>query len=273
MALPTEFSPWEHLQSTFQWVHNRLVREEFKDLAEELDINTPRQSLRTACLMNDDDSALMTLVRFWLFYVVIGQASKFHPEMYAIPTDTYQQEVKFLPQVVLYFREDKDEVEEGYAPIEARISFRLHDETSESYTEVKAIALANKIKTEFTAANGYRWKKGRVKLSYHHSDAGYNIRINAFTEAEGRAVLDKVLDLQNDAIDLDYLTTSELGSLPPTVPPVKFIYGESRRTPRRRPVGHVRFRWAQLHLWGIPNAITLIDLTGRRSNPLVDAFN
>jgi hypothetical protein len=264
---------WEHLQSVLQNVHNRRVREEFSDVGDDSDdISTPRASLRTACKITDDDSAIIALMRMMLFYMPLRKASDMHPPLYTMPVSTYQESIKFAPQVVLYFKEDLSDVETGYAPIEAEISFRLVDETSTTYTEAKARVLANKIKAEFAlGGTGYRWKKGRVKLSYRKPEDGYQMLINAFSEAEGKEVLNKVLDLHGHTIDGDKLSISQMESLPPIVPPTQMIYGKARRLPRKRPVGHVRFVYADLHIHGISNAITLIDLSRRRSKPLIKA--
>lgn len=263
------FNDTEHLQSVLMQVHNRIVKKEFSDITDDDDISTPRSSLKRACLLRDDDSLLMLLSRYALFYFDLRKASDLQAPLYTIPVDSYQQSVKFLPQVVLYFKEDLSDIEEGYSPIDAEISFRLMSETSETYSETKARTLANKIKTEFAAANGYRWKKGRVKLSYRAPDEGYHLSINSFSEVEGKQVINKILDIQSDVLDGDKLIISQLESTPAIVPPTRLIYGKSRRLPRKRPVGFVRFIYAELHLWGIPNAITLVDLSGRRKAPLV----
>jgi hypothetical protein len=276
MALPTNFSQWEHLQDTWRRVHNRRVREHFSDLAGvdepwDPEIESPRGSLRVACMMQDADTAAMTNMRILLFWLVLGQASALHPPLYTMPTDRYQQSIKFAPQITLIFKEDLDEVEEGYSPLDAEISFRVMNESSQTMTEAKASVIAGRIRAEFALGGGYRWHKGRTKLSYRDKDNGYQFSINAYSEAEGKQVLNKVLDIQGDSLDLDLLSITTLGDTPPTVPPMERIYGEQRRTPRRRPVGWVRFAYADLHVHGLPNAITLVDRTGRRKNALTRA--
>lgn len=272
MSLPDNFSPWEHLQTVLMQVHNRRVRAEFSDLGGDdwvSDVTTPRGSLRTACTIKDDDSAVMAFNRMMLFYIMLRHASDIHPALYTIPSDRYQQEVRFAPQITLYFREDIEDVEVGYSPIDSEISFRVIGEDSNSFTEADARQFAIKIKSEFSASNGYRWHKGRLKVCYRRKDQGYQLSINAYSESEARQVIGKVLSLQNHTISEEYLSIHQLGQNPPTVPPSEFIYGQSRRTPRKRPVGFVRFQWAELHIWGIPNAITLTDRSYRRRNPLV----
>lgn len=273
-----EFSPWEHLQDVWRKVHNRRVREHFRDINEteegwnnwQPNLDFPRHALYVACAMDDNDTSDMCTIRTLLFWLVLGQASALHPPLYTMPTDRYQQSVKFAPQITLYFKEDLEDVEEGYAPIDSEVSFRLMDETSSSMTESKATQWANKIRQEFATSNGYRWQKGRVKLSYRDKDNGCIFSINAYSESVGRQLINKLLDLQNVVLDDSLLSIAQLGDTPPIVPPTEMIYGRSRRIARRRPVGYVRFIYADLHIWGMPNAITLLDRSGRRKNPLIE---
>lgn len=273
MPLPNDFSPSEHLQDLIRDVVNREVREWFADLGEtwEPDISTPRSSLRVGCTHVENDSMDMTLQRLMLFYLVTGKAQALQAPIYGIPTDVFQQRVEFLPQVKLYFHEDIDQVEEGYQPVTAEICYRVMGETSESMTESKARAIANRIKTEFCSGGGYRWHKGRVKVNYKHPDRGYHLQLNAYSVAEAKRVITKVLSLNDHTPDWDRLIHSEYDNSPPIIPPTKTIYGKSRRMPRKRPVAYVRFRWAELHLYGLPRAINLIDRVNRRKGTLVRA--
>lgn len=270
MALPDDFSPWEHLQDVWRRVHNRRVREFFSDLPEnDLDINSPRGALKVACMMDDNDTGDMEVIRTLLFWLVLGQASALHPPLYTMPTDRYQQEIKFAPQITLYFREDLEDVEEGYSPIDAEVSFRVMNETSETFTPTNAMALARRVQSEFATGTAHRWQKGRVKLNYRDGTKGYLLSINAYSEAEGKDLIRKVLSIQAHTLDESKLTISQLGEAPAIVPPLDHIYGESRRLPRRRPVGWVRFKYAECHVWGIKQPITLVDLTLSRRQPLL----
>lgn len=263
-------SDWEHLQNVLMQVHNRIVRDEFRDLdADDDDITTPRTSLRSACLVRDSDSATTVLNRFFLFYVMIGKASDFHPPLYTMPIDRYQQSVVFQPQVTLYFKEDLDDVADGFAPIDAALSFRIQHETEDTISQAELIALTNKIRAEFATGSGYRWRKGRLSMSYRDLKKGYRLRVQAYSEAEGREVIGKILGLQGDTIERSNLNINQLDEAPPIIPETKTILGKRRRMPRRRPVGWVRFIYAEAHVWGVPNPIILLDRSGRRRNPLV----
>lgn len=265
-------SSWEHLQNVLQQVHNRIVRDEFRDVdGDDDNISTSRSSLRSASLIRDSDSATTVLNRFFLFYVMLRKASDLHPALYTTPVDRFQQSVKFQPQVTLYFREDLEDVDEGFEPIDAALSFRIQNQTEDTISQADLRNIATRIRTEFGTGNGYRWRKGRISVIYTDVKKGYRMRIHSSSESDGKEVIGKILDLQGDSIDRSKITINQLDEAPPIIPPTKSILGRSRRMPRRRPVGWVRFQWAEAHIWGVPNPIQLIDRTGRRRNPLITA--
>nr|WP_290226309.1 hypothetical protein [Trichocoleus desertorum] len=274
MPLPETFSPWEHLQNVVMQVQNRRVRKEFNDVGGDdwdPDITTSRASLRVACTLRDDDSILQTFIRLWLFDVTLLGASNLHPAIYGIPVTSFQESVKFLPQIRLYFSEDLAQVEDDFEPVEAEISFRLVGQTSTTLTQSEMRAYANKIRTAFAAGSGFTWKKGRLKASYKDQHHGYNMILTIWSEAEAKRVIEQVLDIQGHAPNWDFLTVNEPKQTFPIVPGFQNILGKSRRKPRERPIAYVRFRYAELKLHGLPNDITLVDRTGFRKNPVVQA--
>ena len=273
MTIPDDLNEWEHLQDQIIKIHNRQVNVYFNDVTEEDGISTPRGSLRWACLMKDEDTSVMTQLRLWLFEVTAGHAQSLQAPIYGIPTDHFQDYVTFKPQVKLHFLEDHDTVEPGYRPIRAEIAFRWMNQTADSVTPSEAKSLANTINGIFGGGTGYRFHKGRVKCVYKDPQHGYNLTIHGYTETDGREVIERVLEIQGHAPDWTNLVVSQLATNPPTVPPLKLLYGKERRLPRKRPVGYVRFRRAELHLWGVTKAIVLIDKTGRYRNALISPIH
>jgi hypothetical protein len=270
--MPLPPNTWEHLQTTLMQVQNRIVREEFNDVEDDDNIATPRQSLKVASMLKDDDSAIETIIKLIFFYVVLRKASDLQPAIYGIPVTTFQDSVKFLPQVRLFFLEDSHDVEHGYSPVEAEITIRLIGETSESMTEAKAKTIANKIRTLFCAGNGFTWKKGREMWTYKDPSKGYNLQLLAWSETEAKKVIEQVLDIQSHSPNWDkYLSGTTKKKTFPTVPVMSRIYGKLRREARERPIATVRFRYAELKLHGLPNDVQLVDRTGFRRNPLVKA--
>ncbi|PZV07827.1 MAG: hypothetical protein DCF32_06245 [Leptolyngbya sp.] len=265
MALPDNFSEAEHLQDLFRRYANRQVREFFSDLGGEdwePDIGTTRGSLRHGATHKDDDSLPMTLLRWELFNYV--RRLKFDVPMMGIPLMSNDVERKYKPQIFLNFIEDLGDVDAGYAPVTGLVSFRLMDHTSETITPTIAQTYANRIKTNFSVGSGYVWRKGRTMVTYSDWKKGYQLQILCRSESNGRDLIDRVLDIQNDTIDTSKLVIKENqneSAAYPIIPPNDRIYGETRRTPRKRPLADVRFQYAVLHVHGLSNGIPLVDRT------------
>ncbi len=74
MALPDNFSPVEHFQDSIGRIYNKEVKDWFSDLdPDELGIDTPRSSLRTACWHQENDSVMVTVGRMLLFDMVVAR--------------------------------------------------------------------------------------------------------------------------------------------------------------------------------------------------------
>lgn len=275
MTLPDNFDDWEHFQDTVRRIQRRNVLEFFSDVGDESwdpDITTTRGSLRVACMPSDNDTVMQMIARFLFYHITIRRGEEFTEPCYGIPIGTYHETRKFRPQVRLYFKEDLDEVETGYRPLDAQICFRLMNETESTLSKSELTTLANKIKTEFTTNNGYKFKKGKTLLSYNEPEKGYKIQLYAFSATEGKEVIGKVLDIQNHTPDWSKLTINE-NDMPsnayPTIPPTKTILGKQRKQPRKRPVGFVRFQYATCAVWGLTKPVALVDRIYRFGDPLV----
>ncbi|CAO5072653.1 hypothetical protein MICAER10613_038560 [Microcystis aeruginosa] len=246
MTTPSNFTEFEHLQSTILRIHNRIVKEEFSDISgDDLDIAVPRSSLRWACLIKDNDTCDMMIQRFLLFYLTLRKAQDLQQPLYSIPLDDLHASRKFKPQITLYFKEDQNDVEDDSRPTWGEISFRLMNESSTTITQTELNTLANKIKTEFGAANGYVWRKGRKLYSYTEKEKGYQLQLLCRDDSTAKELINKVLDLQNDAPDWKFLKSNiaddENESFPYN-PGNHTILGKSRKKPRRRPMVNVRFQ-------------------------------
>lgn len=274
MPLPEQFSPAEFLQDLTRRYMNREVRDFFQDLGGEdwdPDITTSRGALRVGCTHEDDDSLPMTLLRWLLFNHV--RTLKFQQPFYGIPVSSFQESRKFKPQISLYFQEDIGDIAPGYAPVTGEISFRLMNHTSSSINPSVATTYANRIRTNFGNGGGFVWRKGRLMVSYSDWSKGYQLQLLCRSETEGREVINRVLDIQNDTPQWKYCNVSEneeSGSAYPPVPELELVYGNSRRMPRRRPVADVRFQYATLNVHGLQNPVVLFDRSGIWSNALAD---
>ncbi|MEO1349064.1 MAG: hypothetical protein AAFW84_09730 [Cyanobacteria bacterium J06635_15] len=144
--------------------------------------------------------------------------------------------------------------------------------TADTITPSIATTFAQRIRTNFGVGNGFVWRKGREMCTYSDWDKGYQLQLLCRSEANGRALVEQVLDIQADSPDwanFEHKVNGEPGNSFPPVPPIERVYGQNRRLPRRRPVADVRFRYAQLNVPGLQNPINLFDESGVLANPLI----
>lgn len=270
MALPDGFSPWEHLQDQVMRQHNKLVRAYFSRQPDN-DISTPKRSLKHACMIQESDTTAMVQMRMWLFEVTVGHASSLHPPIYGMPVYEVQTSWKFRPQIKLHFQEKSSDVEQGYWPLTGEISMRLMDEKSEDMSRTKAERYATKIKQLF-ATPLFEWKKGWVKCLYKDLERGYDFRLLVVSKAEGKRIVEQALDIQGHSPKWDLFSSQENespASAYPNNPGNWRLYGKIRKKPRKRGRGTVRFRSAELHIWGLAEPLTLVDATRRKRRAIL----
>jgi hypothetical protein len=270
MPLPNGFSPWEHLQDQVQRQHNKLVRAYFSGQPDD-DISTPKRSLKHACIIQESDTTAMVQMRMWLFEVTVGHASSLHPPIYGMPVYEMQSTWKFRPQIKMHFIESSEDVEQGYSPLTGEVSIRLMDEKSEDITRAKAERYATKIKQLF-ATPLFQWKKGWHKCLYLDLEHGYDFRLLVVSKAEGKRIIEQTLDIQGHSPQwnlLQYQENESPASAYPANPGTWRLYGKTRKKPRKRGRGTVRFRYADLHIWGLQNALTLVDATHRKKRAIL----
>lgn len=257
MPLPDKFSEWEHLQDQVRRYHNKQVNLFFKN-TNSGNFSTPKEHLKHACLMKDDDTAEMTLLRKLLFEFDAGHAQSLQAPIYGIPVDDFQGEVTFKPQVHLHFRERYPYIADRVRAVTGEISFRLMDETGATFSRAKAEVLAGDIKREFGSPI-FVWNKGKYVYYYKDSEHGYHLRLLVTTKTEGERVTKAVLGIRGHIFNDDYSDYVENTRTYPNNPGNHTIYGQSVPKPIRRPTADVRFRYAQLTLHGRTKVINLVS--------------
>lgn len=193
-------------------------------------------------------------------------------QVYGIPTTAYQEEVKFVPQVILFFVEDIEDVEPGWQPVYGQLSFRVIGETPKTINKTRAFSLAMKVKEVFGNDNGFVWRKGKTRMSYTDKENGYRLWINCRSQADGENLIKRALAVQ--AVNfvkskVDVKNNPKPEEAFPTIPSSTTIYGEQTREPRKRPIADVRFVRAELHIWGRPEPVILIDKVNSKAKALV----
>ena len=273
MVLPANFNRWAHLRSVLIRTQNRIVREEFADIGDDNwspEIQSARGSLRTACTIQPTDSAVTATIRLQLFYNVLNLAED-EPWM-GLPMHEVNERMSGRPMVTLVFYELPQDVAEGFRPVTGEIAFRLMDETPTSITEAKLRTIAQRIKSIFGTAGGYRWKKGKSMASYTDTGKGFQFQLLCRNATDARSLITDILAIQSESPDwmkMNYKENQAEAEAFPALPGVQSILGQSLRKPRRRPIAEVRFRYAWAFIPGREKPVPLVDLTGTRQGTLV----
>jgi hypothetical protein len=189
--------------------------------------------------------------------------------LYTMPVTTFQDSNTFTPQIKLVFYQFIDETKNNNPRVNGEITYRIVGETEETFTKSNARVRAQKIKTLFTEPELFVWQKGKEKATYLNKENGYDFRLYVKNESEARRIITQVMAIENKFPDWDNLRLSTSSASYPEVTGTKYIYGKQRRLPRRRPLEDIKFRYAELHLWGLTKPVTLIDTFGNRGKPLV----
>mgnify|MGYP007005566050 FL=1 len=181
--------------------------------------------------------------------------------IYGIPTERYQESVKFKPQVNLFFKQKKEDATPEFAPIESEFSFRfVAAKDSTSITKAQVEYLASRIKSLLGGDTPFFFKKGKGMATYTDLEKGYKLQIPCYDRTEGRKVIEQILDVQGHSPDwkfMNFSTNEEPLQRYDDTPPRKLILDEQHRMPRRRPVGTVYFYKAELHLHGMLGPVPL----------------
>ena len=263
---------WANLRDFLRKSYNREVNEWFRDVADEFPSNsTARQNSKRACLILPTESQNSALLKTLTFRFVV-QRAHLRPHVYGTPIGSDQAIRKHKPQITLFFKEDLEDVAEGYSPIEGQISYRLMNETSETISKVELTAIANRIKAQFDLSGGYLWKKGKDLASYVDKAKGYQFQLLVRSKTEAKDLITSVLATNNDVPNWKYLSYKESDdptNAYPIIPSPMTILGKIGKEPRIRPIATTRFQYSYCSIWGRSEPVILYDRSLTFYNPLV----
>lgn len=253
---------------------NAEVYRHFKDVDSSSGSATAgRRALRDSLLIGAKDSRTTAITKIQYFR---DQVQKVHlkPTIVGITKDELDSSIspKYKPQIILYFLQDIAAVPTDFTRIDARISYRLMDETSESLTMAKLRVLATQIKTEFAVSGGWTFSKGKIISNYNDAERGNVFRVYGISEAEGEKVIKKVLGMRSHTFDEKIYSLSNPKRNSVNTPGTRRILGKTYKEPRWRPNASVRFAYAEIILHGLPDPVCLVDRSGSKPNPLETAF-
>ena len=116
----------------------------------------------------------------------------------------------------------------------------------------------------------FTWEKGWYTLTYADQQRGYNLRLLVRSKAEGERIVRHVLEVQEHPFERDYLQFIENDRTYPQNPGTHRVYGRTVKKPVRRRRADVKFRYAQLFIWGLPNPINLVATGSSRLKSVIE---
>lgn len=194
--------------------------------------------------------------------------------IYGLPTTAFQSDRSFKPQMELYFNENKktaDASGKKRSKAEGEIKIRVMNKESDTITKADIQTFINNITLLFASGGGFTWKKGKVMCAYSDWDKGYQLQLLCLSEGIGRGLVQRILSIQGHSPEWHRFTVNKNAEPEiayPSVPLTKSILNNPVPQPIKRRVVDVRFRYAVLHVYGLPNPITLVGRPGKEATLL-----
>lgn len=277
MTLPANFSSTEHLQDLVKRFANKEVNAWFKDVDDETNIQAPRATLKLGCLHQEQDSINQTILRMFLFYLIVSGEERFSTKVYGTPIQEFQAQVRFKPQIMLYFEQPIAQREtvngQKVAPVTGEISVRIRTQEYNSITESELRSIGNLIKTKFGGSTPRIWNKGKNYFTYYDKEKGHQFKLLVRNRSEGRDLVKDVLSLIGETPNWEFANWKENEDSEKAFPEATKtanVLGRSKRLPRKRPNASVEFRYAIAHVWGEPMPVCIYDRSGRFRRALVE---
>lgn len=258
----------ELFQSFCRRYINREVNKHFKDVDgtsdESLSRSVPRQLIKRICLHKDKDPIALTVGRLLIWWV--EAKGLFDEYIYGMPSTDFEIKHTYYPQVQLHFREDRyDAADSDRVPIRSVITFRWRET---DYSQANINSLKNKIKSGFVSPV-FNYGKGKDCWTYWDDQKGYRFTVYVQSEAEAKKIISQAIAIQDtEAPDWENKLREHKDNVNYTVPGTVTVMGEIRRKPRKRPVGTVKFAYAELFIPGVVKPIVLIDRSGSKVGAL-----
>jgi hypothetical protein len=259
----------QFVKDTLKKVYNPLVAKWFRTTA---NLGEVRADFKRACTVDeDDDSAILILLRLFLFYFIVGYFKAGLANFYGSKFDK-ETDATLHPQLFIYFSQDGGAVADGLSKIDKEKSLRL-TKINQAVTVQQLLELAREVKQQFVEnGKGWTYDTGKISVSYLDEKNGF-YRGNYVLVRDKQDGIDLYKKLCN-VIDVPFSESkitisnpekSNIGTTQKTIT----IAGKKYKEKRYRPVGRVRFRYAYASFGSTIPPFFLVDLTGR--NPVVRA--
>ena len=252
----------ELVQSFIRRYINEEVREHFRDVAnnnsDSLSLDAPRSAVKAVCLHKDKDPLMLTILRLLIYWV--EARGLFNDIIYGIPSTEFEIKYNYYPQVKLHFKENRYESStNNRRPIRSEVSFRWREN---DYSSTNVRNLANKIHADF-AKPVFNFDKGRECWTYWDDEKGYRFTVYVQSEAEAKKIIGQTIGIQDTELpDWDKNLREHKNGINYDVRETVRIMGETKKKPKKRPVGKVNYQHAELFIPGTTKPIILSDASG-----------
>lgn len=258
----------ELVQSFIRRYINKEVKNHFKDINgnddNSLSLDAPRQAIKLVCLHKDKDPIMLTILRLLIYWV--EARGLFNDVIYGIPSTEYEIKYNYYPQVKLHFLENRYESStNNRRPIRSEVSFRWREA---DYSSTNINALATKVHADF-AKPVFNFDKGRECWTYWDDEKGYRFTVYVKSKIEAKKIIGQTIGIQDEGLpDWDKNLREHKNEINYDVRETVRVMGETKKKPRKRPVGTVRYQYAELFIPGTTKPIILSDVSGYRPQAL-----
>jgi hypothetical protein len=194
----------EALDNAIRLMHNRQVREYFKDIPDGDASDTPRASTKRLLLLEDNDSSIYQLRAMDFFKKYCEDANGVNDLYFSVPVSTYNYSLTYLPQITCYFRQEYQSSATEETKTRARtmqISMRVRE--SKIPTTTAALrAIATDIKNTFGVPI-YRYQTGYRRASYFNRALGYEFKVSCRDVVDAENLIKDMMGIFNDRDEYD----------------------------------------------------------------------
>lgn len=199
-----DVNTWESLQAIVSKIHNKKVREKFRDDVE-VEGNTPESRLKRECLIQDNDNVLIALQRQLLFiYYCSDLVDTIADNFYGITKDDIRQ--SFQVKLLLLFKEKKPYRDNKKDPKRLRSELNINktpDDIRPNDINNLTVAINREFPDVYTLNCDDNY--------YYYNDSFNNVKLScqASSDSEANQFFKKLCDIINQPFNNVHVKSSK----------------------------------------------------------------
>ena len=243
--------------------YNSEVVDHFGDTS----TNPQREAVKNLCLVQSNDSVLIAQQRIRFFREEV-QKCHLKPVIIGQPKSDFDADVKYHPQVTVYFVQDIQSVPRGSRPKNARVTWRLMDQTSETISNQILNNWATKVYNSFFNPV-YSFHKGKYIGWYNSPADGLHLQLYCLDDITAESVAKKIVTSADKTFndDLFKVTKPKRNNIAQSQQIT--ILGQSKSVPNWRPNITVNVAYAYINIWADNDLRLIVDKIGSKFHPIL----